>query len=54
MRAASSRCAPATSATARACHEAALASYQRTGFADPTALASYGRLAAVCLLIRRA
>jgi predicted ATPase/DNA-binding CsgD family transcriptional regulator len=37
------------SATARACHEAALASYERIGFADPTALASYGRLAAVYL-----
>lgn len=36
-------------ATARACHEAALASYQRIGFADPTALASYGRLSAVYL-----
>ncbi len=35
---------------ARACHEAALASYQRIGFADPLALASYGRLVAVCLL----
>ena len=34
---------------ARAFHEAALASYERIGFADPTALASYGRLAAVCL-----
>jgi len=34
-------------ATARACHEAALATYQRIGFADPTALASYGRLAGV-------
>jgi non-specific serine/threonine protein kinase len=41
-------------ATARACHEAALASYQRIGFADPTALASYGRLAAVCLQSRDA
>ena len=37
-------------AAARACHEAALASYQRIGFADPLALASYGRLVAVCLL----
>ena len=37
-------------ATARACHEAALASYQRIGFADPMALASYGRLVAVCLM----
>ena len=37
-------------ATARACHEAALASYERIGFADPMALASYGRLVAVCLL----
>jgi predicted ATPase/DNA-binding CsgD family transcriptional regulator len=35
---------------ARACHEAAIASYQRIGFGDPTALASYGRLAAVCLM----
>jgi non-specific serine/threonine protein kinase len=39
-------------ATARACHEAALASYERIGFADPTALATYGRLAAVCLQSR--
>jgi non-specific serine/threonine protein kinase len=37
-------------ATARACHEAALASYERIGFADPMALASYGRLVAVYLL----
>jgi non-specific serine/threonine protein kinase len=37
-------------ATARACHEAALASYERIGFADPMALASYGRLVAVCLM----
>jgi non-specific serine/threonine protein kinase len=37
-------------ATARACHEAALASYRRIGFADPLALASYGRLVAVCLM----
>jgi non-specific serine/threonine protein kinase len=36
--------------TARACHGAALASYERIGFADPTALASYGRLVAVCLM----
>lgn len=36
-------------ATARACHEAAIASYERIGFADPTALASYGRLAGVYL-----
>jgi predicted ATPase/DNA-binding CsgD family transcriptional regulator len=39
-------------AAARACHEAALASYERIGFADPTALVSYGRLAAVCLQSR--
>jgi len=37
-------------AAARAFHEAALASYERIGFADPTALASYGRLVAVCLM----
>ena len=37
-------------AAARACHEAALASYQRIGFADPTALANYGRLVAVYLM----
>ena len=37
-------------AAARACHEAALAIYRRIGFADPTALASYGRLVAVCLV----
>jgi predicted ATPase/DNA-binding CsgD family transcriptional regulator len=39
-------------AAARACHEAALASYERIGFADPEALASYGRLAAVCVQSR--
>jgi non-specific serine/threonine protein kinase len=37
-------------AAARACHEAALATYRRIGFADPTALASYGRLVAVCMV----
>jgi non-specific serine/threonine protein kinase len=37
-------------AAARTCHEAALATYRRIGFADPTALASYGRLVAVCMV----
>ena len=41
-------------AAARTFHEAALASYERIGFADPTALASYGRLAAVYLQSREA
>jgi predicted ATPase/DNA-binding CsgD family transcriptional regulator len=41
-------------ATARACHEAALAAYRRIGFADPTALASYARLGAVCLMSNEA
>jgi predicted ATPase/DNA-binding CsgD family transcriptional regulator len=36
--------------TARAEYEAALAVYERTGFPDPTALVTYGRLASVCLL----
>jgi non-specific serine/threonine protein kinase len=36
--------------TAQAQYEAALAVYQRTGFADPAALVTYARLASVCLL----
>jgi non-specific serine/threonine protein kinase len=36
--------------TARAEYEAALAVYQRSGFTDPAALVTYGRLASVCLL----
>ncbi len=37
-------------ATAQAEFEAALAVYERAGFSDPTALATYSRLASVCLL----
>lgn len=37
--------------TARARHEAALASYERNGFPSAFALSSYGRLASVCLLL---
>jgi non-specific serine/threonine protein kinase len=36
--------------TARAEYEAALAVYERSGFTDPAALVTYGRLASVCLL----
>ena len=36
--------------TAQARYEAALASYERIGFADPLALVTYSRLASVCLL----
>jgi predicted ATPase/DNA-binding CsgD family transcriptional regulator len=31
-------------------HQAAVAGYERTGFTDPPALVSYGRLASVCLV----
>jgi DNA-binding CsgD family transcriptional regulator len=34
----------------RACHESALASYERTGFSEAFALSCYARLASVCLL----
>jgi non-specific serine/threonine protein kinase len=36
--------------TAQAEYEAALARYEETGFSDPAALITYGRLASVCLL----
>jgi predicted ATPase/DNA-binding CsgD family transcriptional regulator len=36
--------------TSRACHESALASYERIGFSDAVALSCYARLASVCLL----
>ena len=37
--------------TAQAKFEPALAAYERAGFGDPTALASYSRLASLCMLI---
>jgi non-specific serine/threonine protein kinase len=37
--------------TAQAEFEAALAGYERNGFSDPAALATYSRLASVCLLV---
>jgi predicted ATPase/DNA-binding CsgD family transcriptional regulator len=39
------------SKTAYAEHQAAIAGYERTGFTDPPALVSYGRLASVCLVL---
>jgi predicted ATPase/DNA-binding CsgD family transcriptional regulator len=36
--------------TSRACHESALASYERIGFSDAVALSCYARLASACLL----
>jgi non-specific serine/threonine protein kinase len=37
--------------TARALHEAAIASYEKNGFSEAFALSSYGRLASACLLL---